>query len=57
MEVTVEETAAILFREVVAAALTSTSLRERCREKGEEAVGAVLEEDPGLAAEQERVFM
>lgn len=34
----------------VAAALTSTSLRERCREPGDEAAAGVLEEGTALAA-------
>lgn len=46
-----EDTAGILVRAVaVAAALTSTSLRERCREPGDEAAAGVLEEGTALAA-------
>lgn len=38
--------------EALAAAFTSTSLRERCSEPGEE-VAVVLEAGPGLAGEQQ----
>lgn len=45
-----EDSGAILVRAVaVAAALTSTSLRERCRELWEDGAAGVLGAGPGLA--------